>query len=55
MEVLAYYVPTTLLVFTKDPCHSKIRYFGNHVMVQQHITRFQVPLNDFKLGVLMKI
>ena len=28
-----------ILVFTTDPCHSKIRYFGNHVMVQQHITR----------------
>ena len=28
-----------ILVFTTDPCHSKIRYFGNHVMVQQHTTR----------------
>ena len=44
-----------ILVFTKDPRHSKIRYFGNHVMVQQHIARLQVPMNDFKSGVLMKI
>ena len=43
-----------ILVFTKDPRHSKIRYFGNHVMVQQHIARFQVPMNDFKSGILMK-
>ena len=44
-----------ILVFAKDSRHSKIRYFGNHVMVQQHITRLQVPVNDFKSGVLMKI
>ena len=36
-----------ILVFKKDPHHSKIRYFGNHVTVQQNIARFQVSLNDF--------
>ena len=44
-----------VLVFRKDPCHSKIRYFGNHVLIQQHIARLQVSVNDFKPGVLMKI
>ena len=44
-----------ILVFTTDPCHSKIQYFGNHVMVQQHITRLQVLVNNFKCRVLTKI
>lgn len=46
-----YYVPTTLLVY---PSQSKIRNFQVHGSIKQHVTDFQIPLDNSQSWILVQ-
>lgn len=48
----SFCVSFTLIVM-KDSCHAKVRYPWVQFVVKQNITRFEIPVNDLKMRILM--